>query len=121
MPSSEPAAKPPSASLNVYHPAGHSVCRAVQNARDDLGRLGQEEPLDVEEVDHALPGGDDADEDDQRREPLAELLCVAPQWKSPSSGASSGSRCSPRWRSNSRTVVTSSKKRAFSLVSTVRG
>ncbi len=31
MPSSEPAAKPPSASLNVYHPAGHSVWRAVQN------------------------------------------------------------------------------------------
>ena len=31
MPRAEPTAKPPSASLNVYQPAGHSVCRCVQN------------------------------------------------------------------------------------------
>ena len=39
IPSAEPMAKPPSASLNVYQPAGQSVWRAVQNVLTmSLGR-----------------------------------------------------------------------------------
>src|SRR5581483_5040264 len=85
---------------------------------DDLARLRQQELLHVQRAREPFPRSDDDDEDDERRQPLAELAQHPPH---SSAASSSGSRCSPRLRSSSRTRVTSSKNRGESRVSTVRG
>src|SRR5581483_5781155 len=79
----------------------------------------QQELLHVERAHEPFPQPDDDDEDDERREPFAGLPEDGRGHSSTAS--SSGSRCSPRLRSSSRTSVTSSKKRAVSRVSAVRG
>ena len=122
MPSSEPTTKPPSASLNVYQPAGQSVWRSFQNARDDRRRLRQQELLDVERARSSPATAAIAStKTTQRGQPLAELAPCGRVAVSASAASSSGSRCSPRLRRSSRTCVTSSKKRGSSRVSTVRG
>ena len=72
----------------------------------------------MEGDDRALPQRDPGDEDEERRDPLLQLLAGRGSFAERRS--SSGSRCSPRLRSSSRTCVTSSKNRGSSRVSTVR-
>ena len=102
---------PPSASLNVYQPAGQSRWRPVQNVfAMSLGRGSRNCWMWNAEI--APSQSDDREhEDGDRRHPLDEAVAGGAHGHSEASSscASSGSRCSPRFRSSSRTCVTSSK------------
>ena len=95
-PSAEPIAKPPSASLNVYQPAGQSSCRSVaERRRDRRSAAGSRNCWMWKSGDRALPGDDArARRRRARGSPLAEPL--AARRRSLERRSSSGSRCSPR-------------------------
>ena len=126
MPPSEPSAKPPSASSNVYQPAGQSVCRWSQNALTiDVG-FGSRNcwmwNAAIAPCQTTIPSTKTTIAGTHSRAWRPMLPGVIVYELTPESAASSsGRRCSPRLRRSSRTSVTSAKYRGSSRVSTVRG
>ena len=125
-----PSTKPPTASLRVIHAPRRSRSRSSIKRSDDVGEPREQEVLDPEHVrEEPLPGGKPEGEDRDRGRPVPDPL-AEPRWRlsgrverahTISLSATSGSSTSsaPVACSNSRTWVTSSKKRGSSRVAAV--